>query len=55
MLNPKEFLQEVERLSALGVEGDAHPPTDKLMENLLIDLGYEEGVAVIRKQIRYYD
>ena len=32
----------------------AHPDTDELMEDLLVELGYGAGIEIIRKSTRWY-
>ena len=53
---PEEFKNKViEGLSPKnGDEESTHCNTDYLMEELLISLGYDEGVELIRKSTRWY-
>lgn len=56
MKTPEEFLEEVKRLSKeIGYdEEEFHCRTDDLMGNLLIDLGYRDGIELIRRHTRWY-
>jgi hypothetical protein len=56
ILTPEEFAQKVKFLIKEG-GGDnevLHSDTDDLMEDLLIALGYEEGIELIRNTKRWY-
>ncbi len=65
-MSPEEFLEGVKKLEhgmwwdrfeerMKGGDPEArHGDTDKLMEELLIELGYGEGVARIREHDRWY-
>jgi hypothetical protein len=56
ILTPEEFAQKVKFLIKEG-RGDnevLHGDTDDLMEDLLIALGYEEGIEIIRNTERWY-
>ena len=55
-MTPERFLEEV-RIIGMANCGDVealHAETDNLMEELLISLGYGEGVELIRNMERWY-
>ena len=55
-MTPERFLEEV-RIIGVANCGDVeslHAETDNLMEELLISLGYGEGVELIRNMERWY-
>lgn len=55
-MTPERFLEEV-RIIGTSYCGDLealHGATDTLMEELLISLGYGEGVELIRSMERWY-
>lgn len=57
-LSPKEFKEEVEGIIFSTETYDAevkHRNLDTLMEDLLISLGYEEGIHLIRNTERWYN
>lgn len=56
VMTPTEFKAEVDRLAGAH-DGDpeaCHDRTDKLMESVLVSLGYEDGVRTIRGLERWY-
>ena len=56
-ITPKEFKDEVEGIvfSTESYGADVkHEMLDELMEDLLISLGYEEGIHLIRNTERWY-
>ena len=55
-MTPEEFKNEVIKgLDPMnGDEESTHGNTDYLMEELLIFLGYGEGIELIRKSTRWY-
>lgn len=55
-MSPEEFLEKVKKIYE-RTEKDVecfHDRTDFLMENLLIELGYRDGVEFIRSKERWY-
>ena len=50
----KEALTQAKELTTHTDYEASHVELDKLMEELLIELGYEELVAFIRTQVRWY-
>ena len=62
-MTPKQFVSAVKKAKKIseyrigGIKMDwerFHSLTDELMESLLIELGYEDGVEMIRKGTRWY-
>ena len=56
MMTPERFLEKVRQICE-EESGDVeafHDSTDILMEELLISLGYGEGVELIRSMERWY-
>ena len=53
MMNPKEFKEEMERLSHFDVER-RHIEMDNCMAQLLTELGYGEGVEIFHSVERWY-
>lgn len=58
-LSPDEFAKRMAELHIKYIieeddEEDAHREMDRLITNLLIDLGYEDGVLVFRETPKYY-
>ena len=53
MMNPKEFKEEMERLSHLDVER-RHIEMDDCMAQLLTELGYGEGVEIFHSVEMWY-
>ncbi len=55
-MTPEEFSERVKHLEdRMGGDEEAfHGATDVLMENLLIELGYTDGVQRIRSYVRWY-
>jgi len=56
-MSPKEFKEEVvEITNRVGHDkASYHYEIDDLMENLLRELGYGEGVVLINKTTRWYE
>lgn len=56
MKTPNEFLAEMVKIRDMynGNTESQHKGWDKLMENLLIELGYEEGVKIARNGDKSY-
>lgn len=55
MKTPEQFLAMVQEISDENEDVEAfHDLTDTLMEDLLIDLGYGEGIELIRSKERWY-
>ena len=58
MMTPKEFAKRMRAISAAGGDTldleDAHIDMDILMEELLIDLGYREGIEIFRRMEKWY-
>ena len=55
-MTPEEFTERVRQIVE-KFDGDAeayHSVIDDLMEDLLIGLGYGEGVEMLRKPARWY-
>lgn len=55
-MTPDEFRDRMQNIVD-NPGGDAevgHLKADKVMEDLLIALGYEEGVTVMRTMVRWY-
>jgi hypothetical protein len=55
-MTPKEFVEKIkEELSDNSQDAEgAHWHTDVLMEDLLISLGYAEGINLIKESERWY-
>lgn len=53
MLSPKEFKEEMERLSHLDTER-RHIAMDDCMAQLLTDLGYGEGIEIFNRVPLWY-
>lgn len=53
MMNPKEFKEEMERLSHLDVER-RHIEMDGCMAQLLTELGYGEGIEIFYSVEMWY-
>lgn len=53
MLSPKEFKDEMERLSHLDTER-RHIEMDNCMAKLLTDMGYGEGIEIFNSVSRWY-
>lgn len=55
VMTPDEFAEEAKKiLLPLGDPEGKHHDTDDLMEDLLVSLGYGEGVTIIRDSTRWY-
>ena len=55
-MTPEEFSESVREIVA-SRDGDpeaSHARTDDLMEDLLVELGYYDGVGLIRASTRWY-
>jgi len=55
-MTPEEFRNKViETIEKAGTDTEAsHIYTDNLMESLLIELGFGDGVAIIKDSERWY-
>jgi hypothetical protein len=55
-ITPENFQREADRLHTRNLSDPEayHVRTNRLMEEVLISLGYEEGVKSIRKGRRWY-
>lgn len=55
-MEPQKFLEKAKRIfEEEGRDVEAfHDSTDILMEDLLIDLGYRDGIEFIRSKERWY-
>lgn len=55
-MTPDEFRRAVQQILVddWGETEDFHIQTDGLMENVLIELGYDEGVKLIQGHNRWY-
>ena len=55
-MSPKEFTDSIRKI--LKTYSDdcevSHLELDELMEKVLIELGYEEGIKLIKKSHRWY-
>jgi hypothetical protein len=58
-MTPEQFSKKVEKILATKPKGtdeaQQHMKTDELMEELLISLGYREGVKKIQDSMRWYE
>jgi hypothetical protein len=55
MITPEQFVEKVKVRIEKGEEPEGrHHLTDDLMEEVLIELGYGEGVRLIRATDRWY-
>ena len=52
-MTPEEFKAEMEKLDDLDIE-ERHSRADDLMGNVLIELGYGEGVEVFDSMVKWY-
>lgn len=58
-LSPDEFAKRMAELHVKYIieeddNEDAHREMDRLITNILIDLGYEDGVMIFRETPKYY-
>jgi len=53
-MNPKEFLEKCLSILELDDPEYTHGELDSLVEDLLCELGYQDGINVIRKTTRWY-
>jgi len=53
-MTPEEFKGALLRIIKQHDAEVAHIETDNLMESLLEELGYAEGIAILRETIRWY-
>lgn len=55
-ISPKEFVRLINQLrETVGRDVEVfHSETDRIMEIILTDLGYEEGIKLLQEQDRWY-
>lgn len=53
-MTPEEFLQKAEEIRSTGNAENIHIDADELVWALLEDLGYGEGIAVIREKSKLW-
>ena len=54
-MTPQEFVKQIKLETEQGYDPEgSHSTLDQMMEEILIQFGYEEGVKLIRKSTRWY-
>ena len=54
ILTPEEFKEQMAKLARIEDQEGVHVLMDKLMCELLVNLGYEEGVEIFKATDKWY-
>jgi hypothetical protein len=53
-ITPLEFKKRMEELASMCDEESAHAEDDKLMEQVLEERGFKDGVEVFKRMLKWY-